>query len=37
MKRNDPTHRTIDKNVRLISPSIITALLTQNIASATNA
>jgi hypothetical protein len=38
MKRNDPTHRTIDRNVRLISPSIITALRTQKkIASATNA
>jgi hypothetical protein len=37
MKRNDPTHRTIEKNVTLISPSIIDALRTQSIASAMNA
>jgi hypothetical protein len=37
MKRNDPTHRTIEKNVTLISPSIIDPLRTQSIASTMNA
>jgi hypothetical protein len=37
MKRNDPTHRTIEKNVTLISPSIIDPLRTQSIARTMNA